>query len=298
MTNYTMAFRTIEGSEKFKQMYDANLSLWKVDYESFYVTTRFGETHILATGPKDASPLILLHGFGFGATMWYANIHELSQYYRVYAIDILADFNLSVVTKPYKEKKDCAEWLSDVFHALGIEQAAVCGHSAGGWQAINFSILYPEKVNKLVLLAPAASFIPFYKQFFVRLFSIMLIPKRSFVINSFCSWFVAKGNKVESNLFEQFYLGLKHYKFTKTIVPSVFSHEDFKKVNMPTLVMVGDKEVIYNYEKMLKKAQQLIPHIKNKVIQNAGHALSIEQANVVNDHIIKFLNSKETIEFL
>ncbi|MBS4205007.1 alpha/beta fold hydrolase [Lederbergia citrea] len=290
MSNYTMAFRNIKGSERFKQMYDANLSLWGVDYESFYVTTRFGETHLLAAGQKDAPPLILLHGFGFGATMWYANIYELSQHYRTYAIDILADFNLSVVTKPYKEKKDCADWLSDVLHALGIEQTAVCGHSAGGWQAINFSILYPEKVNKLILLAPAASFIPFHKQFFLRLFSIMIFPKKSFVIKSFCSWFVAKGNKVEPGLFEQFYLGLKHYKYTKTIVPSVFSDEEFKRINMPTLLMVGDKEVIYNYDEMLTKAQQLIPHIKNKVIQNAGHALSIEQADEVNEYIIKFLN--------
>ncbi|MEH7525998.1 alpha/beta hydrolase [Bacillus sp. JJ1503] len=290
MSNYSLAFRSMEGAGKFKQVYDANLSLWKVDYESFYVSTRFGETHIIATGPKDAPPLILLHGFGFGATMWYPNIHELSQYYRTYAIDILADFNLSVVAKPYKEKKDCAQWLSDVLHELGIEQAAICGHSAGGWQALNFSILYPEKVNKLILLAPAASFIPFYKKFFLKLFSIMIIPKRSFVVKSFCSWFVAKGNQVEPGLFEQFYLGLKHYKMTKTIVPSVFSNDDFKKISMPSLIMVGDKEVIYNYQEMLKNAQQLIPHIEYKVISNAGHALSIEKADEVNECIIEFLN--------
>ncbi|VEF49423.1 carboxylesterase NP [Bacillus freudenreichii] len=291
MTNYTLAFRNIEGAEKFKQIYDSNLSLWKVDYERFYVSTGYGETHIIAAGPKDAPPLILLHGFGFGATMWYPNIRELSKHYRTYAIDVLADLNLSVVTKPYKEKKDCAEWLFDVLDALGIEKAAVCGHSAGGWQAINFSILYPEKVNKLILLAPAASFIPFQKQFFLRLLGIMIFPRRSFVINSFCRWFVAKGNQVHSGLFEQFYLGIKHFKFTKTIVPSVFSNEDFKKISMPSLVMVGDKEVIYNYQKMLKKAKELIPHIEYKVILNAGHGLSIEKADEVNDSLIEFLRN-------
>ncbi|MEH7343524.1 hypothetical protein V7122_06580 [Bacillus sp. JJ1532] len=44
MSNYSLAFRSMEGAGKFKQVYDANLSLWKVDYESFYVSTRFGET--------------------------------------------------------------------------------------------------------------------------------------------------------------------------------------------------------------------------------------------------------------
>ena len=68
--------------------YDTALALWPVPYESFDVPTRFGNTHIIASGPKGAPPLVLLHATSASATMWFPNIADLSREYRVYALDI------------------------------------------------------------------------------------------------------------------------------------------------------------------------------------------------------------------
>lgn len=75
--------------------YESTLSLWPVPYESIYVETDYGTTHVIRSGPANGEPIILLNGFGFSATMWYPNIKTLSADYQVYAVDVMG--NLTVV---------------------------------------------------------------------------------------------------------------------------------------------------------------------------------------------------------
>lgn len=62
MIQDSMQFAAVESGLRFYQAYDQSLSLWPIESEAFYVSTRFGKTHIIASGPKDAPSLILLHG--------------------------------------------------------------------------------------------------------------------------------------------------------------------------------------------------------------------------------------------
>lgn len=52
--------------------------------------------------------------------------------------------------------------------------------------------------------------------------------------------------------------------------------------------MVSDNVVIYDYDQMLSKANRLVPNVHISVIQGAGHALTLEQYEIVNDTIIHF----------
>src|SRR4030066_1137263 len=70
MPKYSSIFKTPEDEAIYMAAYDAVLALWPVPYESFYVPTRFGKTQVLASGPKDAQPLVLLHATSASATMW------------------------------------------------------------------------------------------------------------------------------------------------------------------------------------------------------------------------------------
>ena len=60
---YASVFKTPEGEVAFLAAYDAAMKLWPVRYEELEVPSRFGTTHIIASGPKDAPPLVLLHGY-------------------------------------------------------------------------------------------------------------------------------------------------------------------------------------------------------------------------------------------
>ena len=115
MTEYSSIFKNPEDEAIYMAAYDAVLALWPVPYEFFDVPTRFGKTHVIASGLKGASPLVLLHAMGASATMWFPNIADLSREYRVYALDIIGDAGKSVVSFPPKNKSDYALWLTDVF---------------------------------------------------------------------------------------------------------------------------------------------------------------------------------------
>lgn len=72
-------YKHTEAKSRYEKAYDEVLTLWQVPFESRFVSTSFGETHVLIAGEESALPLVLLHGMTFSATMWYPNIEALSR---------------------------------------------------------------------------------------------------------------------------------------------------------------------------------------------------------------------------
>ena len=62
-TTLPSAFKSPEGQAEFMAAYEATLKLWPVPYEPMDITGRYGRTHLVASGPKDAPTLVLLHMF-------------------------------------------------------------------------------------------------------------------------------------------------------------------------------------------------------------------------------------------
>ncbi len=65
--------------------------------------------------------------------------------------------------------------------------------------------------------------------------------------------------------------------------------DQLRQVCSPTLVLLGEREVIYNPKTALKRALRLIPRVEGEIIPGAGHAVSIDQPEVVNRRILDFL---------
>jgi pimeloyl-ACP methyl ester carboxylesterase len=290
----TAVFKSPQSEKNYMDSYAKTLSLWPVPFDSMYVDTEYGKTHVIASGPVDGEPVILLNGFGFSATMWYPNIKELSAQYRVYAVDVIGEFNRSIAKKDFRRKEDYANWLAELFDRLHIQQAHLVGHSNGGWHALNFAMNAQHRVKKLILLAPAASFAPFNKQFGIRLLAANLIRTRSVIIGFCAKWFIGKDNrdKVNDSLLEQFYHGIVGFGWKhKILIPSVFSDEELRRISVPTLLLIGDREVIYRPKRVFSRAQRLIPHIQSRTLPGIGHALNLEHPEYINREMLRFLIS-------
>ena len=93
-------FKTPEGEAAYLAAYDAAMKLWPVPYEEMEIPSRFGMTHVVASGPRDAPPLVLLHGYWATLTMWTPNIADFSKDYRVYAIDVMGQPSKSIPDEP------------------------------------------------------------------------------------------------------------------------------------------------------------------------------------------------------
>ena len=292
MTKYSENFRSSEAEARYFAAYDEALKLWPVQYESKEVDTSFGSTHMLVSGRDDAPPIIFLHGFSAIATEWYGNIPGISGMYRCYALEIPGDVNKSVLTKPFGNRDGCVSWLSEVMSLLHIDKAAVVGRSYGGWFALNFALLNPDRVNNVILLSPANTFVPLKKEFYIRALATQLIHQRS-VTESFSNWTGAKGYKANKERITLLFEGRRSFNFTRNfthiIQPRIFTDNELKSIKPPVLLMLGDQEHLYNPKNAAERARKLIKNIRVEVINDAGHSLNMEQKNKVNQLILEFL---------
>jgi pimeloyl-ACP methyl ester carboxylesterase len=99
--------------------------------------------------------VLLLHGKNFCGAYWAQTAKALSdQGYRVVIPDQIG-FGKS--SKPYKIQYSfqlLAQNTRAILDTLGIQKAAVLGHSMGGMVATRFTLMYPERVEKFILEDP------------------------------------------------------------------------------------------------------------------------------------------------
>lgn len=284
------SFTTPEGQARFEQAYAATLAQWPVPFERFDVPTRFGPTHAIVAGPQDAPPLLLLHAFGFGASSWYANVGEWSRHYRVYAVDVIGDVTNSVLEQAISDRAQLAPWLSDVMDALGIASAPIVGHSYGGWTALNMALCAPERVQRIALLAPAASFVPLNGQFGLRTV-LMAVFRKPWAIDSFLRWAVMKGNPIPERMAEQFTVGMQNFRWQQIVRPNVYTDSELRQIKAPVLLLFGDHEVIEDWRAAQERARRLLPNVQSETIPGAAHALIVEQPQAVNRRVLQFLGA-------
>jgi pimeloyl-ACP methyl ester carboxylesterase len=295
MENLPPSFKSPEGEARYMAAYEASLRLWPVAYQAMDIPGRFGCTHLVVSGPPGASALVLLHGYFASLTMWAPNIAELSQDYRVYAVDVMGQPSRSIPDQPIRSRADFGEWLTTLFDALKIERAHLVGMSYGGWLTLNYAIGAPERVDRIVLLSPGGGFLPLVKQFFLRTMPLMFLPRR-FVVNSFMSWLTYKENlhnahtrPVYDCLVDQMYLGARYFRMQAGVMPDVFSDDELRRLQAPTLLLIGQQEVIYDPAAALERARRLIPNFEGELVPRASHDMSFSQAQFVNARILEFL---------
>lgn len=279
-------FLSQEGKDLYLAAYEAMFDLWPVQHQSCDVPTRAGLTYINISGPEDGPPLFLLAAAGNSSTTWFANVGPLSRYYRVYAVDIIGDAGRS---RPFRKLQSVAEhgdWLAELIEGLGIERAHVAGHSQGGWMALALALTHPERLGKLVLLAPAASLQPFgwFTKLALALAGRMLRPDARGTLK----FAAAKGAQFEERYVHQMNM-VNEYCLPVTMMPTVYTDQELSQISAPTLLLIGDQEKIYNPHRAIKRVERFMPHAETALIPNAGHLLIMEQPDTVNERILAFL---------
>ena len=289
-------FKTARAEADYQASYDAALARWPQPVETLEVSDRFGCTHIHAAGPMDARPLVLVHGYGFTSTMWAPNVAALSQVRRVYAPDVLGDMGRSAPARMPGSGVEYGEWLAGVLDQLGIERADVGGLSYGGWIAANLASYRPERVAKLILMDPAATFLPLVMQFMLRAILAMALPGYG-ATYSYVRWMTSRRSALgRSDLSldpcaRAFAIAFKGWTNGGAgTYPAVLTDDELRRIKAPTLLMMGEDEVIYNPTRAIARARALIEGLRVEVIPNAGHSISMEQPEIVNAHIVRFLS--------
>ncbi|MBS2014069.1 MAG: alpha/beta fold hydrolase [Deltaproteobacteria bacterium] len=108
----------------------------------------------LEAGTPGAPPVVLLHGLGATSASFLPLQWELARDHHVFAIDFPgfgeSDKPIRPLHAPY-----FAKWVRAWLDTVGIARAHVIGNSMGGRAALELGLRSPERVDRLVLLAPS-----------------------------------------------------------------------------------------------------------------------------------------------
>lgn len=98
------------------------------------------------------TPLVLLHGFPLDHRIWEKAAAQLEGAFDLILPDLRGFGASTTVDTPYT-MDDLAEDIAGLLDQLGIEKAAIAGHSMGGYVALAFARLHPERVIGLGLIS-------------------------------------------------------------------------------------------------------------------------------------------------
>lgn len=261
------------------------------------------QMHYVMTGPFNEDPhprdVVLIHGIMDSAYNWQKNMDALARDNRIWAIDLPGSGFSSRLTERIYTFRNFARWVRDFMNIVEIERASVVGHSMGGAIALQFAHDYPQRVDKLVLLDPAAYlWVPTPLRLLARL---PLLPRLAvhFAINSkrahAAIWSFSVANspfdgseiarrsrhlRVKGTLDALIALAASPYD---TDLPSAV-----KKITASTLVLWGGQDQVVPSKHGERLVREL-PKARLHVIQEAGHIPNQECPRIVDEAILDFL---------
>jgi pimeloyl-ACP methyl ester carboxylesterase len=116
-----------------------------------YVTIHGHRRAYVKTGTGPA--ILLLHGMACDHTTWTPIIRKLARHHTVIAPDLLGHGRSDKPRADYSVG-GYANGMRDLLTVLGIDRVTVVGHSLGGGVAMQFAYQFPERTERVALIAP------------------------------------------------------------------------------------------------------------------------------------------------
>ena len=256
----------------------------------------------------EGSVVVLIHGIGRFIEDWLPSLYVLAERHRVYAVDLLGHGRTDKPLDASYKIADLAQFVKDFMMALEIEHAHIVGHSLGGAIGTRLTLLYPNLVDKLILVSTAG--LGRNVTIMLRIATIPLLgekltrPSLSGAANSakMCvhnpdiitdklvdldyemaslpgaQQALLKVLRVNGNLFGQ---DKSMYKPNILGLPSITN---------PVLVIWGRQDQIVSVEHADVVAKKL-PDAKVRIFDDCGHFPMLEHTQAFNDLLLEFLNN-------
>ena len=262
-------YRTEAGGQRLQERYRRDLAQVPVPAEHLHVPTREGETFVLACGPEQAPPLVLLHGSGANSSHWFADLPSWSRHFRVYSVDLVGEPGLSAPSRPDLGTEAGALWLDDVFEALGVESAALVGMSLGGWAALDYAIRRPDRVTRLSLLCPGGV----GPQRRWRLLGAALLSLFGRAGKRRATLLMTGLNRPEDQVVLDAVVENFGQFRPRTETLPVFSDEALRGLELPVQVTVGERDRMFDSARTARRFSGCVPHSQVRVLPGVGHAV-------------------------
>ncbi len=246
-------------------------------------------------------PLLLIAGLGYGLWMWHKMIPGLAQQFQVIAFDNRGAGQTDKPDGPYTAQMLAAD-TAGLLEALGIRQAAVMGHSMGGFIAQELALSRPDLVSKLILASTnfgGPNHIPVTPEALAVMMDRSGDPidvvKRGIAVACAPGFAEAHPEVVQE---------LVAYRLTNPVPPAQYQAQmaiglglmsaeacfepRLKNIAVPTLILFGEHDKVVPPGNADLLARE-IPNSAIRILANAGHIFPIEVPDAAVQAVIEFL---------
>ena len=232
--------------------------------------------YFYSTSTSGKTPLLILHGWMQNKESWEGIIALLSKDMDVLCPDLPGFGDSKDESFSNFTTEDYSNYLFSFLKDLKIKKINILAHSFGGRIAIDFTSKHKDIVSNLILFSSAGII---HKNPYIKMRFLKKIPGSAYI-----------AGKLRSND----YKNAKEYKNLFLNAISYNANKRLNKINVPTLILWGDKDRELN----LKDAYVFRNGIKKSILEimtNNGHFAHLENPYLFTGIIKKYLKKNENI---
>lgn len=272
--------------------YDRSIARWPIPYETQFVETRHGRTHVIVCGRADAPPLMIFHGWAANASALYTeyDLKRLGEVFRLYLPDTIGQTGRSDPRRPSKDGPAYSEWTVDVINSLGIDHLYLMGISGGGYLSLKAASVLGERV-KGVLVMCTSGITPMRLlswRFLLGGLPATLWPNKRTALG-FVKAMLAPNREilpVHHEMAQGMAVIFKSHRFQSA--PTPLSDEELQRITAPVMILLAEDDVFVDAPRTTARAQRLLPHVQIEVISRCGHMLTIDRPGVAEERLLSF----------
>jgi pimeloyl-ACP methyl ester carboxylesterase len=281
-----------------------------------FISTSQGKIFLQEKGPENGTPVILLHAAGGWSETWRPTMDALAQAgYRAIAIDLPPLGYSERIPGASYTKAAQALRIKEVLDSLGIKKTIIVGHSFSSGVTMETVFLYPEKIQKLVLVDSVlslresaepvtmkglAGFVMKYEP--LRFFFVESLVTNPLLTKKFLTSFIYDPADATDELVSLYQKPQQVEGVSAAVAewfPSVTSpeyseaskKENYMKISVPTLIVWGEKDVTTPLSQG-ETLHSLIPHSQLVVMKNIAHLPPQEDSEAFNTVLLNYLQNK------
>lgn len=290
-------YRSSVGEQYIRELYGRQLKRIGVPFESLYVPTRFGQTHVLTGGRPDGIPVLIFHGGN--STNPHSLIYHVSlaEQFRLYAPDTMGHPGLSAQTVLSSKNTEYGQWASDVIDGLGFSQMVCMAGSFGSGALIRLMEYAPEKVAKSILIVPSGianvSLVAVLLKLGIPMVKYRSKPSRDRLIKAMLPM-ALNANDIDDNNIEMVEATFR-YVHVKAQMPANAHAGALANCTAPTAVFAADRDVLFPGESVMRRAKALIPNlVYAELMENCPHMYMLSSVRLrhINEKITEFILGK------